>query len=80
MKSLFSMQIKNNEAAHKLSVALSMVGLNVDVMTAELIIITQKKYREMKGEFDLKTACDIRVKHNAKHEQILTEYEKQKTK
>lgn len=78
MKSLFSMQVKNNAEAQKLSIALSMVGLQVDIMTAELILITQKKHKEMGGKFDLITASKIRVSHNAKHEKIVTEYEKQK--
>lgn len=59
---LFGMQIRHNPEAHKLSVALAMSGLNVDIPTADLILKVFNKVKEMGGKFDLHTATSIHIK------------------
>lgn len=75
-QTLFGMQIKSNKEAHKLMIALNMVGLNVNIPTCRLIIKAQEAVSKMGGKFDLETASKIQVENDdyfAKMEQVFNE-------
>ncbi len=74
-QTLFSKQIEANPEAHKLKVALNMVGLNVNIPACELILRAQEAVKKMKGKFDLKTACKIQVDVDAKYARINSDFE-----
>jgi predicted SpoU family rRNA methylase len=76
-KSLFSMEIENNQETHVLMTALNMVGLNVSMKSAELIKEAINHIEKMGGKFDLETACKIQEVVNEKYQQIKDNYENQ---
>ena len=61
-KSMFSLLTENNAEGHKLSIALGMVGIDVNPMYAKLILETQAMMRKMGGKFDLKTTTIVKPK------------------
>ena len=63
-QTLFGKQIRNNKKAHELMIALSMVGLNVNIPACELILKTQAAMIKMKGKFDLETAAKLQVEND----------------
>lgn len=75
-QSLFSKQIKANPKAHELSIGLAMVGINVNIMTAELILEAQSTMKKMGDKFDLKTASRIQVMIHEKYEKIHSDIKK----
>jgi hypothetical protein len=79
-KSMFSLLTENNAEGHKLSIALGMVGIDVNPMYAKLILETQAMMRKMGGKFDLKTACDMKHKFSQKLESIQDTFNNQQTK
>jgi hypothetical protein len=79
-KSMFSLMTENNAEGHKLSIALGMVGIDVNPMYAKLILETQAMMRKMGGKFDLKTACDMKHKFSQKLESIQDTFNNQQTK
>lgn len=79
-KSMFSLLIENNKEGHELSVALAMVGIDVNPIFAKLILETQAMMRKMGGKFDLKTACDMKHKFAQKLESIEDTFNNQQTK
>jgi hypothetical protein len=76
-KSLFALEIENNGDVHILLTALNMVGLNVNMKSAELIKEAINAMEKMAGKFDLETACNIKVKVDEKYRIILDNYENQ---
>ena len=75
-QTLFGMQLKSNKEAHKLMIALNMVGLNVNIPTCRLIIKAQEAVSKMGGKFDLETASKIQVENNnyfAEMEQVFND-------
>jgi hypothetical protein len=76
-KSLFSMEIENNQETHVLMTALNMVGLNVSMKSAELIKEAINHIEKMGGKFDLMTACKIKEKIDEKYSKILNDYNNQ---
>ena len=77
-KSIFSLSIENNKKGHELSIALGMVGIDVTPRTAKLILETQKVMRKMGGQFDLKTACNMKLKHDEELRLLQDTYNNQK--
>lgn len=63
-QTLFGMQIRSNKEAHKLMIALNMVGLNVNIPACRLIIKAQESFSKMGGKFDLETASKIQVEND----------------
>lgn len=63
-QTLFGMQIRSNKEAHKLMIALNMVGLNVNIPACRLIIKAQESVSKMGGKFDLATASKIQVEND----------------
>ena len=63
-QTLFGMQIRSNKEAHKLMIALNMVGLNVNIPACRLIMKAQEAISKMGGKFDLETACKIQVEND----------------
>lgn len=59
-ESLFKMEIKARPEAHKLSIALSMVGVHLTIHACALILQAQKSIAKMGEKFDLKTAAKIK--------------------
>jgi hypothetical protein len=78
-QTLFGKQLRANPKAHELSIALNMVGLNVNIPACELILRAQESMLEMKGNFDLKTACKIQVEVDEKYAEIKSDFNKSKT-
>ena len=76
-KSLFALEIENNQEVHILMTALNMVGLNVNMKSAELIKEAINHIEKMGGKFDLMTACEIKVKIDDKYTKILENYNNQ---
>ena len=76
-KSLFALEIENNQEVHILMTALNMVGLNVNMKSAELIKEAINHIEKMGGKFDLMTACEIKVKIDDKYSKILENYNNQ---
>ena len=79
-KSMFSLMIENNKKGHELSIALGMVGIDVNPQYAKLILDTQAMMRKMGGKFDLKTAADMKFDFSKKLEQIQDAYNNQDKK
>lgn len=77
-QTLFAKQIKANPKAHELSVALGMVGLNVSIQGAELIMEAQETMRKMGGKFDVKTAVRILLATNEKYSKMQSDFEDEK--
>jgi hypothetical protein len=78
-QTLFGMQIRSNKEAHKLMIALNMVGLNVNIPACRLIVKAQEAVSKMGGKFDLETACKIQVENDdyfAKMEDIFNDKHK----
>jgi hypothetical protein len=73
-ETLFGKQLRANPEAHKLSVALNMVGLNVNIKACELILRAEQAMEEMKGNFDLHTACKIQVEVDEKYAKMEAEF------
>ena len=76
-KSLFALEIENNGEVHILMTALNMVGLNVNMKSAELVKEAINGMEKMAGKFDLQTACKIKAKVDEKYSTILDTYENQ---
>lgn len=76
-KSLFALEIENNQEVHHLMTALNMVGLNVNMRVASLIREAISAMDKMGGKFDLETACKIQEVVNEKYQQIKDNYENQ---
>lgn len=76
-KSMFSFMVENNKDGHELSIALGMVGIDVNPMYAKLILETQTILNKMKGKFDLKTASEMKYKFSKKMEEIQDLYNNQ---
>jgi hypothetical protein len=76
---LFSKQIKYSPKAHKLSIALNMASVGIDIPTADIVLRVFEKMNEMGGKFDLKTACKIRARVEEEYEQLAEEYKKSLT-
>lgn len=75
--SLYGMQIKHSPTAHKLSVALNMASIGVDIPTADAIYRVFEKMSVMGGKFDLETACKIRADIESEYQEIALNYQKQ---
>lgn len=60
-QTLFGTMARKYQSAHRLSVALNMVGLGVDIETCELIDRTLKEVVRVGGKFDLKMAIDLKL-------------------
>jgi hypothetical protein len=63
-QTLFGMQSKSNKEAHKLMIALNMVGINANIPACRLILKAQEAVNKMGGKFDLETACKIQVEND----------------
>jgi len=75
-KTLFGEQIKHSPEAHKLSVALNMSGLSIDIPTSDVVLRVFKKMNEMGGSFDLHTATEIRANVEEEYSLIYQNYKK----
>lgn len=74
---LFGMEIRHNPKAHKFSVAMAMVGLNTDILSADLILRLFDKIEEMGGKFDISSAVDLKLKVIDEYEEIREQFEQQ---
>lgn len=76
-KTLFSYEIESNQQAHNLSIALGMVGLYTNIKGCELILRALSSMEEMKGNFDLETACKIKIEVDKKYSLIEDKFNNQ---
>ena len=77
---LFGEQIRNSPRAHKLSVALNMTGISIDIPTAHLVLKVFEKMDEMGGNFDLHTACKILEETNEEYRKIQEKFNSKQSK
>ena len=75
-KTLFGQQIRHSPEAHKLSVALNMSGVSIDIPTSDIVLRVFKKMNEMGGKFDISTAVDIRLSVEEEYKELYDKYTK----
>ena len=75
-RTLFGMQIRHNEKAHRFSISMAMSGVNTDIPTADLILRIFDKMNEMGGKFDLNTACDLKNDVVKEYDDLQEQFEK----
>jgi hypothetical protein len=65
---------------HYLLVALNMVGIHMDYVTADLINLTLEKLAEKKGNMDMLDAATIKSVHSTKWDKYFNLLHSKKTK
>jgi hypothetical protein len=75
---LFGKMIAHNPEAHKLSVALNMSGISIDIPTSDIVLRVFEKMSVMGGKFDLHTACEIRANVESEYQQLIENHSKKK--
>lgn len=74
------MQIKASPEAHKMSVAMSMIGLNVDIPSAHAMYRMLQALDKMGSKFDLLTAAKIRTETFELFDKVAKKYSEKLTK
>ena len=77
-ETLFGKQIRHNPKAHKLSIALNMSGISIDIPTSDIVLRVFDKMNEMGGKFDLQTACEIREDVESEYQKLAKQLQKNK--